>query len=85
MPCQTPSHGVSLDNLEQMVDHRICTLFVVPFPTISMIPALKYHASHTLYPAAYPKPGNSEKNFVSTGAAAFSLNITVLSLAADAI
>jgi hypothetical protein len=39
----------------------------------------------TLYPAAYPRPGNREKNFVPAGAAALSLKMTVFNCAAEEI
>jgi hypothetical protein len=48
---------------------------------ISHNPEKRQSIDPTLYPAAYPSPGNSEKNFFPAGAAALSLKITVFNCA----
>jgi hypothetical protein len=45
----------------------------------------RVHSFLTLYPAAYPRPGNREKNFFPTGAAALSLKMTVFRCEAEEI
>jgi hypothetical protein len=61
-----------------MAVRHICKLFAEP-GKVSGSANLKELHKPTLYPAAYPRPGNREKNFLPTGAAALSLKITEFS------
>ena len=80
---QIQCRGFSQGNLGRMVVHHIYTLVVKPASISKNPPSGTFPL--TLYPAAYPRPGNNEKNFVPTGAAAFSLKMTELSCDADVI
>ena len=82
-------HDEGLNNLERMVGRRTCIFFEEPKEIQrqnkirrNTLGALR---SHTLYPAAYPKPGNREVNFLPIVALALSLKITSLSRDADVI
>jgi hypothetical protein len=68
-----------------MAGHHICRFVEGPKTESTSIHPAFGQDSATLYPAAYPSPGNKEKNFLPTGAAARSLKITVLSFEAEVI
>jgi hypothetical protein len=72
--------------LRQVVaDERLTTVFIDSLEDLqSSITVFSFTSGapgHTLYPAAYPRPGNSEVNFVPTDAEANSLKMTWLKAA----
>ena len=75
--------------LRQVVpDEGLSTILVYPLQdleAVSLIFQAWLSSSLTLYPAAYPRPGNREMNFFPTGAAALSLKMTVFNWAVEAI
>ena len=81
-------HNEELNSLVRMVGRRTCIFFEEPKEKRQIkIKGFRNGAlrSHTLYPAAYPNPGNREVNFLTIVALALSLKITSLSRDADVI
>lgn len=80
-------HGTVV--LGQVVpDEGLSTILVYPLQhldAVSLVVQIWLPLSLTLYPAAYPRPGNREMNFFPAGAAAFSLKMTVFNCATEAI
>lgn len=74
-------------NLARKVVHRIC--ISVEESTGSVSPLRSFPAamtrSRTLYPAAYPNPGNSDMNLRPADSAAYCLKMTILKFAIDVI
>ena len=82
-------HDEGLNSLERMVGRRTCIFFEEPKEIQRqnkidwvVLGALRLY---TLYPAAYPNPGNREVNFLPNVALALSLKTTSLSRDADVI
>lgn len=81
---RTWCHDVLPSNPGRRAVHHTYIRVAVPGPSQSHYLTLMLMYL-TLYPAAYPRPGKREKNFVPTGAAAFSLNMTVFNCEAEVI
>jgi hypothetical protein len=67
---------------EVIARHGLAAVLVYPLEdllSISHCPPVSSRVVLTLYPAAYPNPGNNDTNFLPNGAAALSLKMTVLS------
>ena len=82
-------HDEELNSLVRMVGRRTCIFFEEPKEIqrqnkINWI-ILGALSLSTLYPAAYPSPGNREVNFLPIVALALSLKTTSLSRDADVI
>ena len=72
-----------------MAGPRICIFFARPAGFVRETsvdhPAVVIYDRHTLYPAAYPKPGNKEVNLRAGEAAEYCLKMTALRFAAELI
>lgn len=84
---RTFRHGVMQDNLARKVVHRICISVEESTCSVSPLGYLSAGARcpRTLYPAAYPNPGNSDINLLPADSAAYCLKMTVLKFATDVI
>jgi len=67
-----------------MVDRRTCTHVVTPIGN-KPLKGTKTTLKLTLYPAAYPRPGNNEVNFLPAETLAESLKMTLFNSDADLI
>ena len=86
MPYQMNHHDEGQDNRVRKVDRRTCIFFVGSTSALSArTQFVCQSAVCTLYPAAYPRPGNNDVNFLVTVALEYSLNITVFKWEADVI
>ena len=88
MPCRTDHHDEGQGSLVQRADHHICISFVRSksrLSTTARTLCIPRSMMPTLYPAAYPRPGNNDVNFRATVALEYSLNMTLFNLEADVI
>lgn len=89
MLCQSVLHNFAIGSPEQMVALRTYILFAAPRIHYQYLSDARCFfgklPSLTLYPAAYPSPGKSEKNFLAIDTDALSLKITAFSCETEVI
>ena len=86
MPYRMNRHDEGQDNRVRKVDRRTYIFFVGSTSALSACTQFMCQSViHTLYPAAYPRPGNNDVNFLPAVALECSLNITVFKWEADVI